>query len=94
MFWTYVIQNPQGQFYIGQTDDLEIRLANHNRTDKLAGKYSRKHGPWTLVWSQVHPNRAAAMAQEKQIKVMKSARWIREHLLTGRVPTVPLRGDH
>ena len=28
MFWTYILQNANGQFYVGQTDNLEIRLAN------------------------------------------------------------------
>jgi putative endonuclease len=87
MFWVYLLQNPAGRFYIGQTDDLSIRLANHNRTDKISGKYTRKNGPWDLVWSEPHPTRSAAMERERQIKSMKSARWIRDHLLQGRVPT-------
>ncbi len=87
MYWTYLLQNSQGHFYIGHTNNLDLRLANHNRSDKFAGKFSRKNGPWTLVWSEPHPTRAAAMAREKQIKAMKSAAWIRENVLNGRVPT-------
>jgi putative endonuclease len=87
VFWVYILQNPAGQFYIGQTDDLETRLHSHNRTDKLAGKFTRKSGPWELVWSEKHPTRSSAMRRERQIKAMKSARWIREMLLNGRVPT-------
>ncbi len=87
MYWTYILQNPQGHFYIGHTDNLDIRLANHNRTDKFAGKFTRKNGPWDLVWSEEHPTRAAATQREKQIKARKSALWIRETLLNGRVPT-------
>jgi len=51
MFWVYILLNPPGRFYIGQTDDLKIRLANHNRTDKVSGKFTLKNGPWQLVWS-------------------------------------------
>ncbi len=87
MFWVYVLENPQGRFYIGQTDSLPDRLHSHNRTDRTLGKYTRKSGPWELAWSEAHPTRASAMAREAQIKRMKSARWIREHLLQGRVPT-------
>ena len=87
MFHVYVLQNPEGKFYIGHTDDLTARLRSHNRTDKLGGKFTRKNGPWELVWAEEHPARAAAMAREKQIKAMKSARWIRDNLLNGRVPT-------
>ena len=87
MFWVYVLQNPAGRFYIGHTDDLQTRLANHNRTDNVGGKFTRKNGPWQLIWSEPHPTRSAAMQHERQIKGMKSARWIRESLLNGRVPT-------
>jgi len=76
MFWVYILLNPPGRFYIGQTDDLKIRLANHNRTDKVSGKFTLKNGPWQLVWSEAHPSRPVAMAREKQIKAWKSARMI------------------
>ena len=86
MFWTYILENAEGRFYIGQTDDLAVRLENHNRTDRIGGKFTRKSGPWRLVWSEPHATRSAAMQRERQIKRMKSARWIRETLLNGRVP--------
>jgi uncharacterized delta-60 repeat protein len=28
-FWVYILQNPQGTYYVGQTDDLDCRLTNH-----------------------------------------------------------------
>ena len=87
MFWVYILQNPAGKFYIGQTDDLQHRLRSHNRDDKMLGKFTRKNGPWQLVWSEAHPTRALAMARERHLKGMKSAKWIREELLNGRVPT-------
>ena len=46
MFWVYILQNPAGNFYVGHTDNLENRVTNHNRTDKIAGKFTRKNGPW------------------------------------------------
>ena len=87
MFFAYVLQNPAGKFYVGHTDDLKTRLANHNRPDVVGGKFTRKNSPWELVWSEPHPTRSDAMQREKQIKAMKSARWIRAELLNGRVPT-------
>ena len=87
MYWVYILQNPQSRFYVGQSDDPDLRLHSHNRTDRILGKFTRKQGPWELVWSEEHPSRASAMARERQIKNMKSARWIRETLLNGRVPT-------
>jgi len=31
MFWTYVLENLAGQFYVGHTRDLAVRLDDHNR---------------------------------------------------------------
>ena len=87
MHWVYILQNPEGRFYTGQTGNLSARVQNHNRTDVIAAKYTRKNGPWELVWSEEHPDRPSAIARERQIKSMKSSKWIREVLLNGRVPT-------
>jgi putative endonuclease len=81
MFWVYILQNLNGQFYIGHTDNLANRVANHNRTDKISGKFARKNGPWTLMWSEEHRDRAAAMRREREIKNWKSAHLIRDRLL-------------
>jgi predicted GIY-YIG superfamily endonuclease len=89
MFWAYILENPAGRFYVGHTDDLIQRLQNHNRTDTINGKFTRKNGPWRLVWSEKHPTRSTAVARERQIKSMKSARWIRGTLLNGGVHGAP-----
>lgn len=81
MFWVYVLENSAGKFYVGQTDDLDRRVREHNDQCAAGTKFSPKNGPWTLVWSEPHCSRALAMQRESQIKRMKSARWIREHLL-------------
>jgi putative endonuclease len=81
-FWAYILQNPQKRFYIGSTENLARRVREHNDPTADASKYTPKNGPWTLVWSEPHPTRAAAMARERQIKSMKSSRWIRENLLS------------
>ena len=79
-FWAYVLENSAGRFYIGSTNDLERRLSQHN-DPATSGKYCPKNGPWRLVWKEIFTTRAQAMRREKQIKRMKSARWIRENLL-------------
>jgi predicted GIY-YIG superfamily endonuclease len=87
MYWVYILQNAEGRFYVGQTGNRQARLASHNRTDQFRGKFTRKNSPWGLVWSEEHLTRSSAVAPERQIKNMKSARWIREQLLNGSVPT-------
>jgi predicted GIY-YIG superfamily endonuclease len=91
-FWVYVLENSLGRFYVGHTDNLERRVRQHNENASDVSKYTAKHGPWRLVWSEAHPTRALAMARESEIKRMKSARWIREHLLR-LVELVPARRD-
>ena len=80
-FWAYVLENAAGGFYVGHTDDLQRRLAEHNDAQRSKSKYTRKHGPWRLVWSEQHSSRSSAVRRERQIKGMKSTRWIRENLL-------------
>jgi putative endonuclease len=81
IYFAYVLENPQGKFYIGSTEDIERRLQQHNSAEKDGTKFTHKNGPWRLVWSEQHFTRASAMRRERQIKQMKSARWIRENLL-------------
>src|ERR1041384_942785 len=50
-FWVYVLENPRGRFYVGQTEGLTARVAFRNRTDNIDGNFTRKNGPWKLVWS-------------------------------------------
>jgi putative endonuclease len=82
MFWVYVLENPAGKFYVGQTGNLRDRIADHNRTDSCEGHFTRKNGPWKLVWREPHHSRSSAVQRERHIKRMKSADWIRRNLLS------------
>jgi putative endonuclease len=95
MYHVYILQNARGRFYVGQTDNLENRVRQHNDPSSDTSKYCPKNGPWTLVWSEPYETRDAAMAREKLIKSMKSARWIRDNLLSQGplVEQVPARRD-
>ena len=86
VFFVYILENPARKLYVGHTDNLDERVISHNRTDRISGKFTRKNGPWRMVWSEEHETRVSAMAREKEIKKMKSSRWMRETLLNGRVP--------
>ena len=92
-FHVYIIENPAGRLYVGHTDDLPRRLLEHNAPEHNQRKYTTKHaGPWRLVWSKEHASRAEAMRREREIKSMRSSRWIREKLLQ-QVERVPARRD-
>ena len=83
-FFVYIIENPQGKFYIGHTDNLPRRIHEHNTPQPGLGKFTHKNGPWMLVWSEPHPTRAVAMRRESSIKAWKSAQRIRSELLSQR----------
>jgi predicted GIY-YIG superfamily endonuclease len=55
-----------GRFYVGHTDDLERRMAQHE-TGAMRG-FTRSYLPVTLVWSEEFPTRAEALAAERRIK--------------------------
>jgi putative endonuclease len=98
VFYVYVLQNPAGRFYVGQTRHLLVRVEQHNETGPSMGKYTLKNGPWELVWFERHPTRSSAVRRERQIKRMRSARWIKENLIspssaTARGRTSPARRD-
>jgi putative endonuclease len=43
----YVLRNPQERLYIGVSEDVRVRLAQHNDG---RSKWTAKYRPWTLVW--------------------------------------------
>ncbi|HCT45720.1 MAG TPA: endonuclease, partial [Phycisphaerales bacterium] len=48
--------------YIGQTDDLDRRVREHNDPSHNTMKFTSKHpGPWVLVYSEQYETRSEAM---------------------------------
>jgi putative endonuclease len=68
-FWTYIIQNEAGTYYVGHTDDLDQRLDFHNTGQS---HYTARKGPWKLVYSEAFDSRSLAMKRESEIKRWKS----------------------
>ena len=64
----YVIQNPQGRYYIGLTDGVPKRLAQHN--DGIS-KWTRGKGPWKIVWEKGNMTLSAARKLELELKRQK-----------------------
>ena len=65
-FWCYLLHCSGGAFYVGHTDDLERRVAEH-QVGVIPG-FTRDHLPVKLVWSEAFPTRLEALEAEKRIK--------------------------
>lgn len=65
-FWTYMLHCNGGYFYIGHTDDLERRVAQHE-TGYFPG-FTRDHLPVKFVWSEEFPTREEAREMERRVK--------------------------
>ena len=78
MFWVYVIQNPDGKIYIGQTDRLEWRLQQHNDPDHTLTRTTKRFpGPWNLIHSESLPTCSQALRREKELKSSRGRAWLR-----------------
>ena len=77
MYFVYVLQNSEGQLYIGFTTDLERRLRQHQEDE---GSWTRKRGPWKLVHSETFSDRAEAMKRERRLKSGKPNQELRQLL--------------
>jgi len=43
----YVLQNREGKFYVGLSDDVARRIEQHNSG---FSRWTKGKGPWKLVW--------------------------------------------
>ena len=73
----YILRSESGKYYIGQTADLEDRLARHNNN---SSKSTRLKGPWELVISYECQSRSEAVLLEGKLKRLKSAAKAIRHL--------------
>jgi putative endonuclease len=77
-FWVYaLVSQSTGRRYIGQTQDLNRRLTEHNTPEHNPRKFtSRNVGPWRLVYSDKHATRAVAMQRERWLKSGTGRAWL------------------
>jgi predicted GIY-YIG superfamily endonuclease len=67
-YQAYVLQNDGGRFYIGLSEDVQLRLQQHNQG---ISKWTRKHLPWSLVWMSNPMSLSDARKLENQLKRQK-----------------------
>jgi len=83
MFYVYVLESESnGKLYIGQTDDPDKRLQDHNRG---ASPYTKNKGPWNRIFLKEFLTRSESLAFERKLKSWKSSQRIREMIVRGAV---------
>jgi predicted GIY-YIG superfamily endonuclease len=65
-FYVYILQCCDGSYYVGMTDDLERRIAEHNNGAFVG--YTSMRLPVALVWVDFFGTRDEAFSVERQIK--------------------------
>jgi putative endonuclease len=65
-----------GRYYIGHTQNIEIRLHQHNSAQ---GNFTSKYAPWNLVWSNTISSRGEAMKLENKIKKRGARRFLNDN---------------
>ena len=66
MYYVYMLRCRDGTLYTGSTDNLERRLAVHNRGK--GAKYTRSRLPVVLVFWELCTNKSSALRREYAIK--------------------------
>ena len=65
-YFFYIIRSQvTGEFYLGQSSNLEERMIRHN---SKRSKYTKRGVPWSLVYYEVFPSRKDAINRERFLK--------------------------
>jgi predicted GIY-YIG superfamily endonuclease len=78
-FHLYILRCSDGSYYVGHTDDLDVRIAQH-QSGELPG-YTSTRLPVELVFATDFPSRDDALQREFQVKGWSRAK--KEALIRG-----------
>ena len=65
-YCVYIIKSEEGLKYTGMTEDLELRLKQHN--DKSLSFWTKRGTNWELIYREEYDNKAEALKREKWLK--------------------------
>ena len=77
----YILRCSNGSYYIGSTNNLDLRLAQHQSGE--GANHTKKHGPVELVFFEEFSRIDYAFYREKQIQKWSRAK--KEALISGRM---------
>ena len=77
--WLYILRCADDSYYTGSTNNLALRLAQHQAGE--GGVYTRHRLPVSLVYTQEFPSEHDAFLRERQVKGWSRAK--KEALIRG-----------
>jgi putative endonuclease len=79
--WMYMLRCSNGSFYIGSTNNLDLRLAQHKSGE--GANHTKKFAPVELVFFEEFSRIDQAFYREKQVQKWSRAK--KEALISGRL---------
>ena len=81
MYWVYVLLSNSKKIYIGQTNDLQKRIKQHNDRNFDKKSYTKLSGSdWKIVYKEEYGNRNTAIQKEKYLKSHIGRDWLRSKI--------------
>ena len=66
MWFVYILECKNGQYYTGITDNVDQRFSDHK--NGKGGQFTRRYGVAKLLYKKSYANKHEAALREKQIK--------------------------
>ena len=77
MWYVYLLQNKNKDWYTGSTKNLQKRILIHNSGDNKSTKYGI---PWKVIYCEICLNKDDAYAREKYLKSGMGRRYLKNRL--------------
>jgi len=74
MYYVYILRTSSDTLYIGQTNNLERRLLEHQNKSTKSAKYLKYFSSLSLVYTETFATRAEAMKREIELKKLTKAK--------------------
>jgi len=84
-FHAYILRCADGTYYVGHTDDLDVRMAQH--VEGTYPGYTSKRRPVELVWAEGFATRDEAKVAEHRLKGWRREK--KEALIRGETEHLP-----
>lgn len=77
MWYVYLLQNKDKDWYTGSTNNLQKRILRHNSGKNKSTKYGI---PWKIIYCEICINKDDARAREKYLKSGMGRRYLKNRL--------------